>query len=337
MKLRHLVVAGIVALACAPVVGSATAGAQAEGSVSIRLAEVPVDQADDPRANRYIVGNVDPGGSITRTVEVRNGTTSPTSVSLYAGAAAIVGDEFTFANGRGGNDLAGWTTVSPSTLELGPGATGSAVVTVDVPKGAGGGEHYGVVWAELPGSDAGAVTTVNRVGVRMYLAVGGEAPAWDFEIRSLAASRGADGEPMVEITVANTGTGAVDLVGELHFADGPGGVTAGPFALEGPTLAPDDGGVVTATLPSDFPAGPWTATATLRSGNVERTASASIEFPDEAGRAGPVIATAETAPEPVTTGSRTPPAAVAAALVAGMSALGGTSLVIRGRMLRRRG
>ncbi len=75
-----------------------------------------------------------------------------------------------------------WTTVTPSSVDLAPGEATEATVAVDIPRKVFGGERYGVVWAELPGSQSqSGVTTVNRVGIRMSLSVGGpKEPPSDF-------------------------------------------------------------------------------------------------------------------------------------------------------------
>ncbi|HVM40357.1 MAG TPA: hypothetical protein VM618_06225, partial [Acidimicrobiia bacterium] len=145
---RRLIAIATLALAGSTALGVTAAAAQptgGDGTVSIRLTEVPTDQAEDPRANHYVVASALPGTSLTRTVEVRNGSSDSTAVRLYAGGASVVDGEFSFMAGEGGNDLASWTTVAPATLRLAPGEAGTATVTVAVPAGAAGGERYAVV------------------------------------------------------------------------------------------------------------------------------------------------------------------------------------------------
>ena len=62
----------------------------------------------------------------------------------------------------------GWTTVDPPSLSLAPGARQMAEVTITVPRTAGPGERYGVVWEEAQASapDGGGIVLVNRAGVR---------------------------------------------------------------------------------------------------------------------------------------------------------------------------
>lgn len=152
-----------------------------------------------------------------------------------------------------------------------------------MPADAGSGERYGVIWAELASSapPSGGISTVNRVGVRLYLSIGaGGEPPTDFAITSLEARRADDGAPMVAAQVRNTGGRTVDLSGELRLSGGPGGLSAGPFpARLGATLAPGEEGEALVPLDRAVPDGPWEASIALRSGTTEREARAKITFP----------------------------------------------------------
>jgi hypothetical protein len=167
-------------------------------------------------------------------------------------------------------------------------------VVLQVPSDAKAGERYGAVWAELPPAVGGTgVTQVNRVGIRIYLSVSGDAePETRFALPTFTATRDADGRPGVDIAACNEGERAIDLSGSLELTDGPGGTSAGPFDTPSPatTLAPDQCADVPIRLSPDIPAGPWTATVSLRSGTVEETATATITFPDAPGTAAPPVA-----------------------------------------------
>jgi hypothetical protein len=151
-----------------------------------------------------------------------------------------------------------------------------------------------VVWAERPAGPAGgAVAIASRVGIRVYLSVGtGGEPASDFDIVSLQAGRDPGGRPLVAAEVRNTGGRALDLVGGLRLADGPGGLAAGPFPVElGTTVGVGQSAPVRVTLDPAVPAGPWSARLALRAGPVRRAARARIVFPPgRAAAAGRVVA-----------------------------------------------
>ncbi len=246
-----------------------------KGSIGIQLLEAPSNRRSDPRARIYIVDDLHPGDTIHRKIGVQNNTGAARTITLYAGAATIAGGAFIPSEGRGGNDVATWTTVSPSSLVVPNGKEGAAEVTIAVPKTASGGERYGVVWAELAGPGS-----VNRVGIRMYLSVsGGAEPRSDFVIDSLQAGRIEDGTPIVYARVRNTGGRAIDMSGTLQLSDGPGGASAGPFdARLGTTLGIRQSEPVTVPLRKDLPDGPWKAVITLRSGTIVRSAEATIEL-----------------------------------------------------------
>lgn len=280
-----LVVAAALAAFGAPTVARAQSDTKApDGSVGIRIVDAPTDRAEDPRARLYIVDHLAPGSTISRRVEVSNGTGDALKVPVYAAAASVRSGTFRFADGRAVNELTTWTTVDPQEVALAPKGTAIATVKIVVPADASPGERYAVVWAELPANNpaGGGISTVNRVGIRIYLSVGpGGEPASDFEITKLQPRRGADGAPVLAAVVKNTGGRALDLNGELRLTDGPGGLSAGPFNAElGNTLAVGATEPVLVKLDKAIPAGPWKARITLKSGLVERTASAVVTFPD---------------------------------------------------------
>jgi hypothetical protein len=285
--------AALVAAALLPASGAAAVSAPSTSTgLGIRLTEAPRDRADDPRAQSYIVDHLQPGQSISRRVEVINGTQEVLRPDFYVGPADIAGGAFAPAEKGAVDDLTSWASVEDARLELAPGERIQTRVTIDVPTDAADGERYGVVWAELPPVEGGGVGQVNRVGVRIYLSVGdGREPGSDFTIDALQAARAESGEPLVRATVTNTGGRALDMSGSLRLSEGPGGLSAGPFAAEvGTTLAPGQSSPVTVLLDEAIDGGPWLATLTLQSGRLDRAAQARIMFPDEAGRAAAPVA-----------------------------------------------
>jgi hypothetical protein len=261
-----------------------------ETGVGIRLLEAPSDRRDDPRAQSYIVDHLPPGTTITRKLEVANGTSRPAKIAVYAGGAELNDGAFQPLEEPGTNELTTWTKVEPASMDLAPGQKAPATVTITVPADASPGERYGAVWAALSSDpDAGGVTQVNRVGIRIYLSVGpGGEPASDFSVTSLTAKRNPDGTPVVTAEVRNTGGRALDLGGELNLTDGPGGLSGGPFSAElGTTLGVDEVAPVTILLDKELPNGPWQANLTLKSGILERSATAEITFPEEG--SGPAV------------------------------------------------
>lgn len=295
---RALAVIALLAGVLAPASSASATPAQEpdkprHAGIGIRLVDVPVARADDPRALAYIIDHVAPGDVIERRVEVSNGTKSSARISVYAAAADIADGDFIGAEGRTQNELSSWTSVTPTEPVLAAKTRKFIDVTIKVPADAPPGEQYAVVWAETttPPKDGVGVTQVSRVGIRIYLSVGpGGEPASDFEIKSLTPGRADDGTPFVQATVRNTGGRALDLRGKLRLTDGPGGLSAGPFPAKlGATLGPGQTEPVTIPLDEELPDGPWKARITLESGLLERTAAATITFP-EAGVGKPVAA-----------------------------------------------
>jgi hypothetical protein len=289
-RLAPLALAGVLApLLLLPAV---PAGGAVNEGIGIRLLDAPVARKDDPRARLYVVDHVAPGASISRRFEVSNGTPDRVTLQLYAAAASVEGG-WNVAGGRASNELVEWTTVTPSTVDLAPGAVATAVVAVKVPPKASAGERYAAVLAELPpkSTQGGPVLTASRVGIRMYLDVGpGGEPASDFTVDSLIAQRAKDGTPEVTAVVTNTGGRALDLSGQLTLTDGPGGLRAGPFPVENVrTLGVKATGDVLLRLDKALPAGPWHARIDMQSGRLKRAAEATITFPTAAGDVSPPV------------------------------------------------
>jgi hypothetical protein len=275
--MRKLLLAMATLLMLSPVVA-----AHAEGSIGIALTEAPTNRANDPRARTYIVDHVAPGSTISRKVKVSNDTDAQQAIDTYAAAATISGGEFRFGDGHARNELTTWTSVEPSTATYAPGESKLVTVTIAVPKDASEGERYGVVWASVSDKpSSGGITSVNRVGIRIYLSVGpGGEPPSDFRVTGIQARRAKTGEPQVVAIVENTGGRALDLSGKLRLTKGPGGLSAGPFDVKvGTTLGLHQTEPVVVTLDKALPAGPWHARLDLESGLDKRDAEATITFP----------------------------------------------------------
>jgi hypothetical protein len=260
--------------------------------LGIRLLEAPVTLKNDPRAKIYVVDAVHPGAEFTRTFEVTNGTDAPLRVQLYPGAAEVRAGSWTVLEGRAQNELTDWVTINPPTVVVPSHGRSKAVATFTVPRDASVGERYGVLLAEAPPRSTGSGPAVaSRIGIRVYLYVGpGGAPASDFVVDTMTASRDAAGRPVVSALVHNTGRRALDLRGELTLDQGPGGLSAPPFPVVlGTTLGVGDTQPVSIPLSSAIRGGPWRARLALRSGRLERRAEAQVTFPDQAGEASPPV------------------------------------------------
>lgn len=282
-------VAGV--LAPATSANASLSASAPKNSIGVHLVDAPTNRKNDPRAQNYIVDHLKPGATISRRIEVSNGTAKPQTVALYAAAASISNGGWVVADARTQDELSSWTSVDRSTIPLPPGGSGRIRVTIKVPNDATSGERYAVVWAEIRSATpaGGGVIAVNRVGIRIYLSVGpGGEPPSNFTIDTLTARRLPGGEPVVTAQVHNTGGRALDMSGTLKLTDGPGDLTAGPFpATLGTSLRVGQTAMVTIPLHRALPDGPWHARIDLKSGLLARSAEGQILFP-KAGAAAPV-------------------------------------------------
>ena len=273
----------------APAAGAATSVRQADWPTSpnefgVRLVDVPVSEADNPRALRYIIDYLPTGTVIHRRILVINEEPRTAHLTVYADAAHIAGGLFVGDKGATRSELTNWVGLQRKKVVLAPGASITDMVTITVPRGATRGEHYGVVWVQQtskPSQGSGfGLTEVSRVGVRVYLAVGqGGSPPTSFKINAVTGHRTTSGQPEVVAGVTNTGGRAVDLNGSVSLSGGPGNSSAGPFkALKIVTLAPGQSWNMVFPAPKSLPGGPWMAKVSLVSGMNKATSAASVRF-----------------------------------------------------------
>jgi hypothetical protein len=295
---RRLVLAlALIAGVTAPALGASSAYADPSAApltdgVGIRLVDTPTATSNNPRSRVYIIDHLSSGESISRRIEVSNGTKAEAQVSVYSAAATLSNGSFVGGAGHASNELSRWTSTSPGTIILAAQQRAFVVVSIRVPPKTEPGERYGVVWAEVTSRPkSGGVTQVSRAGIRLYLSVGtGTAPKSDFQIVSMAAARDANNVALVTAMVGNTGQRALDLSGSLTLSDGPAGLGGGPFPVSlGTTLAIGETEPVVVKLDEKLPSGPWTATLTIKSGVTTRTAQAQLTFPTGPGQ-GPAVA-----------------------------------------------
>jgi hypothetical protein len=252
-------------------------------TIGIRLVGAPGGSLDNPLASSYVLDRLAPGTSLTRTVEIDNDTSANADILVYPAAAGIVRGAFAYAASHSANQLTTWTRLSRTALRLAPHTETPDTITIQVPRNASSGERYAVVWAEIATSPpaAGGVTLVNRVGVRVYLSIGaGGLPPTNFAVGPLTTARSANGEPLVVATVRNTGQSTLEISGNLSLSEGPGGLRAGPFTAILPTILPPGvSGPAEVQLNTSLPGGPWDADLRLTSGQVTRSADATINLP----------------------------------------------------------
>lgn len=255
------------------------------GSFGVRLVDVPVSEAGNPRALRYIIDYLPTGTVIHRRILIQNNESRPARFTVYASAAFISGGVFVGYAGATRSELTDWVSVQHPTVTLAAGASVMDMVTVSVPLGATRGEHYGVVWVQQTAKarahdGESGVTEVSRVGVRLYVAVGrGGAPPSSFDITSVTGHLTHAGQPIIVAHVNNTGGRAIDLNGSARLTNGPGGTNSGPLRAQRIiTLAPGQSWNLTFAAPKSLPKGSWQVTVALASGLTKATATATVQF-----------------------------------------------------------
>ncbi|MDG4786355.1 hypothetical protein O7626_10510 [Micromonospora sp. WMMD1102] len=290
--LRRLGLLAVVAGLLAPMPVSAAGAApppyaapDSSGTLEIRAAGASGGESTDPGGSPRLTLHAKPGQSVERWVEVVNPSRVRQQVTVYPGAAAIENHAFTFANGRSGNALSGWTRVQTPGFRLAPKAKKSVRIQIRVPKNAARGERYAVLWAQIGSAAAGtaerAATQVRRSGLRVYLNVGtGKEPQPNFEIVGMRAEQTARGMPVVVAELRNNGLRAVNPQGTLRLSTASGPAPSGAFtALGGVTIAPNSTGLMTVPLHGELPSGPWDVEFAVASGAVLRESKATLSLP----------------------------------------------------------
>lgn len=275
---------GAAGMVTAPAGASPSPSLRSLGDFGVRLVDVPVSEAGNPRALHYIIDELPTGSVIHRRILLLNNEHKVVRFSVYPDAAHITGGLFVGDSGATPSELTAWTSVQRSSVTVAPGKTAMDMVTIKVPKGAAKGEHYGVIWVQQgakpkPGARFG-VSEVERVGVRVYLEVTrGGVPPTRYEITAVTGRWLASGQPVVAARVKNTGGRAVDLSGTLRLTDGPGRTRSGPFpAQKIVTLAPGQSWDITFAPPRSLPEGSWRATVSLVSGMTVATGTATVQL-----------------------------------------------------------
>jgi hypothetical protein len=119
---------------------------------------------------------IKPGTSRAYHVAISNtGNIRETMAAFPAAAKMSAAGVFSYASvSPASTDAASsWTTVSPASAVLAPGASYTATVTVTVPAAAKAGSYYAAVWAGPKAQTAkpGSITLAIYAGVREYLTV----------------------------------------------------------------------------------------------------------------------------------------------------------------------
>jgi hypothetical protein len=287
---RRLIGVLLLALAAGTLVPAASAVAGANPAkpglqrFGVRLVDVPVSDAHNPRGLRYIIDYLPAGAVIHRRILIMNQEKTKSHFTVYPDAAQITRGRFIGDAGHTRSELTTWVSIAHPFVTLRPHASVMDMVTIRVPRNPTRAEHYGVIWvqqvANARSARGFAIKEVSRVGIRIYLAVGrGGVPPTSFTITSIAGHRSPRGQAILTALARNTGGRAVDLYGTARLTGGPGGTSAGPFPVHQViTVAPGQADTVTFLPGRRLPSGPWRAAVTLISGFTRRTASATILF-----------------------------------------------------------
>jgi hypothetical protein len=257
----------------------------------VRLVQAPISERNNPRAQGEIIDSLRPGTVRHWVVGVSNLGTAPVRLRIYAGAAVIRRGQFLPANRQyAQNQMTTWVRLNHQVLLLKPGHSRNVKVTIAIPRHAPRGEQYGVVWAQgasVMHARHANVTLENRVGIRIYLAVGpGGGPPTRFTLGAVSGTIARNGAKVASVEVHNSGGLAVSLTGKLTLTSKSDGLRAGPFIATPTIIAPGQSFPVPVALPAKLPTGPWQAAVSLQSGVYSHSEHATLAFTAIGGKGG---------------------------------------------------
>lgn len=211
---RLLISLAIVAFAIVGLVSAGgRAGAQATQSWSITPAGGSPDQ---PGTRPDLSYTVDPGTSITDTIQVWNYGNEPIQLKIYA-ADALITTEGSYdlrPSDEAPVDVAAWTVLSSNTVTVAASSVTAVNVSIAVPKDALPGDHPGGIVASVAtpttNADGAQVLVEKRVGTRLNVRVNGDIVP-GAAIEDVAATYSgslnpiAPGSVKVDYTFVNTG------------------------------------------------------------------------------------------------------------------------------------
>ncbi|MDX1659026.1 MAG: hypothetical protein R3343_09420 [Nitriliruptorales bacterium] len=189
-----------------------------QGEFSIR----PDPDRDVPEGRRssYLIHDVSPGDVLEDRVEVVNLTNAPIQLLVESVDATLNADGAFAPAGPGTRREAGaWIELERNSLEIAPLGAESVGVTITVPSTAPAGDHVAAIVVQREDPDLqGNVRVVNRVGVRVYLTVGGGGPlSRDFSIAGFRWA-GTPTDLQFEVEIVNTGQLLVEPAGTIEVS-----------------------------------------------------------------------------------------------------------------------
>jgi uncharacterized membrane protein len=190
-------------------VGVATPGWAASDDATWGVRAADNDRGTERQNFTY---QAQPGETIDDTIEVTNHGTTPLPLGIYAadGFTTSSGQLDVLSQGDDSQEIGAWTTIDTTSLALGPGESAQVDFHLTVPKNASPGDYAGAIVSSLQTSQESGISIDRRLGIRIYLQVGGElAPALavdEVEIRYDATFWPFVINPAeVKITVQNSG------------------------------------------------------------------------------------------------------------------------------------
>ena len=176
-----------------------------------------------------------PGTAITKEIKIRNESNTPKTVNLTSKDIIVVDDAGTpvqlenVPESENRWAASSWILVTPSRLQLQPGETKNAFVTIDIPQNALPGGHYAIVLNspenEVYLNSTGASVQAN-VGNLIYITVPGDI-SQNAKVKQFTAPKFSEYGPInFKTTITNLSDIHITPVGAINITNWLGGKTA---------------------------------------------------------------------------------------------------------------
>lgn len=211
----------------------------------------------------------DPGSTVQFTAKVTNQGDSNLPVTVQVNAITQSGDEGQVSLLSTTEDIAGWTTVTPTSFTLPKGGSQEVTATVTVPKDAAGG-HYGSIVFNLAGTPTAQGPGLSQqVGSLFLLTINGTLQEKMSVVSFKAPSFSESGPINFDLTLKNSGNVHVKPEGLITVTDMFGRQVAS-VPIDGQNVFPGKNRIMQTTLNKQWLVGPLTAEAVMYYGTVNR-------------------------------------------------------------------
>ena len=221
---------------------------------------------------------IDPGKTTTITAKIGNRGNTSLPIQVHIEDFTAKGDEGQIElNANSPYSVANWTTVSPSTFQLGPGQEQQVTATIKAPASAAGGRFGSFVFSVVPNKTANAASVSQEIASLFLVRVSGPVDE-RLTVKTFDAPIYSEFGPVpLNLTFSNNGNVYVKTFGLINVTDMFGNKVA-DIVVPGTNVFPQADRIVTSQLNKQFLFGKYTATALMYYGSQNQNLNDTTTF-----------------------------------------------------------